>query len=126
MITEEDEQEIRQVASDINEKAFYGKIIRTKKALNNETEFSKLSPRSQEIGYVMQKLFKAFSETNKPPITDITFYRIGKMLGRGAFGKVNLAMHKLVRKLVALKSLNKSALTDEIQKAKQMKEVGLL
>ena len=74
----------------------------------------------------MQKLFKAFSETNKPPITDITFYRIGKMLGRGAFGKVNLAMHKLVRKLVALKSLNKSALTDEIQKAKQMKEVGLL
>ncbi len=26
------------------------------------------------------------------------------MLGRGAFGKVNLAMHKLVRKLVAIKS----------------------
>jgi len=61
-----------------------------------------------------------------PPTTDITFYRIGKMLGRGAFGKVNLAMHKLVRKLVALKSLNKSALTDEVQKAKQMKEVNLL
>lgn len=64
--------------------------------------------------------------TDLPPTTDITFYRIGKMLGRGAFGKVNLAMHKLVRKLVALKSLNKSALTDEVQKAKQMKEVNLL
>ena len=38
------------------------------------------------------------------------------MLGRGAFGKVNLAMHKLVRKLVALKSLNKECLTDEVQK----------
>ena len=48
------------------------------------------------------------------------------MLGRGAFGKVNLAMHKLVRKLVALKSLNKQALTDEDQKAKLMREVGLL
>lgn len=48
-----------------------------------------------------------------PPETDITFYRVGKMLGRGAFGKVNLAMHKLVRKLVALKSLNKEVLTDE-------------
>jgi serine/threonine protein kinase len=35
------------------------------------------------------------------------------MLGRGAFGKVNLAMHKLVRKLVAIKSLNKECLTDE-------------
>ena len=126
LITEDDEHEIRQVASDINEKAFYGKIVRTKKALNDQSEFGKLSPRSQEIGYVMQKLERAFSLTGQPPITDITFYRIGKMLGRGAFGKVNLAMHKLVRKLVALKSLNKSALTDEVQKAKQMKEVNLL
>ena len=48
------------------------------------------------------------------------------MLGRGAFGKVNLAMHKLVRKLVALKSLNKEVLTDEAHKAKLMKEVNLL
>lgn len=48
------------------------------------------------------------------------------MLGRGAFGKVNLAMHKLVRKLVALKSLNKEILTDKDQKARIMKEVGLL
>jgi hypothetical protein len=53
LITEDDEQEIRQVASDINEKAFFGKILRTKKALNNDNEFGKLSPRSQEIGYVM-------------------------------------------------------------------------
>ena len=126
LITEDDENDIRQVASDINEKAFYGKIVRTKKALNDQGEFSKLSPRSQEIGYVMQKLERAFGLTGLPPVTDITFYRIGKMLGRGAFGKVNLAMHKLVRKLVALKSLNKSALTDEVQKAKQMKEVNLL
>ena len=62
----------------------------------------------------MQKVERAFSATTKPPTTDISFYRIGKMLGRGAFGKVNLAMHKLVRKLVALKSLNKEALTDEV------------
>lgn len=74
----------------------------------------------------MKKVEQAFTETSQPPITDITFYRIGKMLGRGAFGKVNLAMHKLVRKLVALKSLNKEALTDEVQKAKLMKEVNLL
>ena len=50
------------------------------------------------------------------------------MLGRGAFGKVNLAMHKLVRRLVAIKSLNKECLnsSDEVQKNKLMKEVGLL
>ena len=114
MITEEDEQEIRQVASDINEKAFYGKILKTKKVLKVDAEFVKLSPRSQEIGYVMKRVEHAFASTNNPPGTDISFYRIGKMLGRGAFGKVNLAMHKLVRKLVALKSLNKESLTDEV------------
>jgi len=35
-------------------------------------------------------------------------------------------MHKLIRKLVAIKSLNKEALTDEAQKQKLMKEVSLL
>ena len=30
MVTEEEEEEIREVASDINERAFYGKILNTK------------------------------------------------------------------------------------------------
>jgi 5'-AMP-activated protein kinase catalytic alpha subunit len=89
-------------------------------------EFAKLSPRSQEIGSVMRAIKMAFDETGLPPTTQTTFYRIGKVLGRGAFGKVNLAMHKLVRKLVALKSLNKEQLTDQEQKSKLMKEVNLL
>ena len=46
LITEEEESEIRQVASDINEKAFYGKILKTKQALGSNTQISKLSPRS--------------------------------------------------------------------------------
>jgi serine/threonine protein kinase len=58
-------------------------------------------------------IFLAFDLKNEPPVTTTDFYRIGKMLGRGAFGKVNLAMHKLIRKLVAIKSLNKECLTDE-------------
>lgn len=49
----------------------------------------------------------AFGEHNQPPPTILNFYRVGKILGRGAFGKVNLALHKLARKLVALKSLTK-------------------
>ena len=56
----------------------------------------------------------------------MSFYRVGKMLGRGAFGKVNLAMHKLSRKLVAMKSLTKAFLTDEGQKSKLLREVNLL
>ena len=76
-------------------------------------EFKNLSPRSREIANIMQIISQAFIETKEPPVTTNDFYRIGKMLGRGAFGKVNLAMHKLVRKLVAIKSLNKECLTDE-------------
>jgi serine/threonine protein kinase len=48
------------------------------------------------------------------------------MLGRGAFGKVCLGMHKLSRKLVALKSINKEFMSDEKQKSKVMHEVGIL
>ena len=48
------------------------------------------------------------------------------MLGRGAFGKVSLGMHKLSRKLVALKSINKEYMSDEKQKSKVMHEVGIL
>jgi serine/threonine protein kinase len=72
-----------------------------------------LSPRSREIASVMRTIKSSFDQTKQPPVTTTDFYRIGKMLGRGAFGKVNLAMHKLVRKLVAIKSLNKECLTDE-------------
>ena len=62
----------------------------------------------------MSQVSKSFKNIENAPETTLDFYRIGKMLGRGAFGKVNLAMHKMVRKLVALKSLNKECLTDEV------------
>jgi serine/threonine protein kinase len=78
-----------------------------------DPELSGLSPRGREIASVSKLIQEAFTENGEPPVTTTDFYRIGKMLGRGAFGKVNLAMHKLVRRLVAIKSLNKECLTDE-------------
>ena len=53
-------------------------------------------------------------------------YRAGKMLGRGAFGKVNLGMHRMTRKLIAIKSINKEYLSEEKQRSKIMHEVGIL
>ncbi len=54
---------------------------------------------------------------------------MGKILGKGAFGKVNLAMHKTFKSLVAIKSISKQILQDEQQsnlKKKVLKEVGIL
>lgn len=47
-------------------------------------------------------------------------------MGKGAFGKVNLAIHRLSEKFVALKSINKSALKEESQKKKVMQEFNIL
>lgn len=54
-----------------------------------------------------------FKKYQEPPKTTSEFYRIGRILGRGAFGKVNLAAHKLSEQLVAIKSINKEFLKSE-------------
>ena len=60
-------------------------------------------------------------------MTTSEFYRIGRVLGRGAFGKVNLAAHKLSEQLVAIKSINKEFLkSEEEQRRKIMQEFGIL
>jgi protein-serine/threonine kinase len=62
----------------------------------------------------------------KEPETKAEWYRIGKMLGKGAFGKVNLGMHKLTDSLVAIKSINKEYLEEERSRRKVSKEVAIL
>lgn len=47
-------------------------------------------------------------------------------MGKGAFGKVNLAIHRLSNKFVALKSINKQFLTEETSKRKVMQEFNIL
>lgn len=54
------------------------------------------------------------------------FYRVGKVLGKGAFGKVNLAIHRETGDLVAMKSLNKQYLSDHNSQQKVMQEVAIL
>ena len=58
--------------------------------------------------------------------TTSDFYKIGKVMGKGAFGKVNLAIHRLSNKFVALKSINKQFLSEEASKRKVMQEFNIL
>ena len=41
------------------------------------------------------------------PKTDLSYYQIGRSIGHGAFGKVNLALHVLSGHIVCIKSFNK-------------------
>jgi len=47
-------------------------------------------------------------------------------MGKGAFGKVNLAIHRLSGKFVALKSINKQYMNEEASKRKVMQEFNIL
>lgn len=47
-------------------------------------------------------------------------------MGKGAFGKVNLAVHRLSSKFVALKSINKQFMNEEETRKKVMQEFNIL
>lgn len=65
---------------------------------------------------IIKLIKQSFEKYDTPPNTVIDFYWVGKILGKGAFGKVNLAKHKLAKKLVAIKSMSKEYLRDEHHK----------
>jgi tRNA A-37 threonylcarbamoyl transferase component Bud32 len=88
-----------------------------------------ISSKMQEEITELAQSIKAFFSTHKEYsqfCTDLSFYRIGKLLGKGAFGRVNLGMHKLSGKYVAIKSLNKKYIADDDSHKKVMREVSIL
>jgi hypothetical protein len=55
LMTQEEEHQIKEVISDLNHKAFYGKILKKTKEIDIDDENLKhLSPRSREIATVMK------------------------------------------------------------------------
>ena len=61
------------------------------------------------------QLIKDYAKNHEFPQTNVKFYKYGRvlyfliiqLLGRGAFGKVNLGLHILSGRLIAIKSFNK-------------------
>lgn len=60
------------------------------------------------------------------PQTTVDFYKFIKLIGKGAFGKVTLGIHKLTQKKVAIKTVDKALMKDEYSKRKLLQEVYLL
>ena len=54
------------------------------------------------------------------------YYRFVKLVGKGAFGKVTLGIHKLTGKRVAIKTIEKSYMKDEFSRKKVLQEVYIL
>lgn len=52
-----------------------------------------------QTNIVVALIRKSFNNSLSPPETTTDFYKIGRVLGKGAFGKVNLAMHTLAKRL---------------------------
>lgn len=67
-----------------------------------------------------------FKEKGHYPKSSLNFYKCGRLLGKGAFGKVNLALHIASGKLVAIKSFNKKKLLTEHSKQKIKTEIDVL
>ena len=85
-----------------------------------------MSPRTRIILKIQKGIALNFKRTSLPPETVVENYKIGKVMGKGAFGKVNLAIHRLSGKFVALKSINKQIMTEEASKRKVMQEFNIL
>ena len=64
----------------------------------------------QETLKLIQKIKQYGQEHNyiSYPETDMSYYKIGRNIGHGAFGKVNIALHLLSGHIVAIKSFNKN------------------
>ena len=67
----------------------------------------------------MIRNIKAFIKENKRlPPTSLEYYKFVKLVGKGAFGKVTLGIHKLTGKKVAIKTIEKSYMKDEFSRKK--------
>jgi serine/threonine protein kinase len=65
------------------------------------------------------KFIKAYIKRhNEIPPTTLDYYKFVKLIGKGAFGKVTLGIHKLTGKYVAIKTIDKSYMKDEYSRRK--------
>jgi hypothetical protein len=67
-----------------------------------------------------------YNKHNEYPPTNLKHYKYGRLIGKGAFGKVNLGLHTLTGRRVAIKSFNKKHLTNENAKKKIYYETNLM
>ena len=89
-------------------------------------ENGKYSSYNHDMEIISSYIKKFYQKNKKYPSTKMKFYKYGRLLGNGAFGKVNLSLHVLTGRLVAIKSINKTKLINERHKAKIQLETSIM
>ena len=95
------------------------KIEKEKDIINyNKNTISNLSSTTHDANYYMEKCISLskyikeyYRHYNKYPNTNLNFYLYGRLIGQGAFGKVNIGLNILTGRVVAIKSFNKKSLS---------------
>ena len=62
-----------------------------------------------------------YKNNKKYPDTNLNFYKYGRLIGQGAFGKVNLGLNVLTGRVVAIKSFNKLNLNSNSENMRKIK-----
>ena len=66
------------------------------------------------------KIKEYYKLTKKYPKTDLSFYKYGRLIGQGAFGKVNIGLNVLSGRIVAIKSFDKNKLNSNSENMKKI------
>ncbi len=134
---------VKDIQKDENKKYTKPKVKAAKKSthnrnmeqnyiLNNRTNTTVLSTMKDSNYYnheceILSKYIKDYYKQNsKYPDTDLSFYKYGRIIGRGAFGKVNIGLNVLTGRIVAIKSFNKKNIISESSKKKILYETNLM
>ena len=103
--------------------------------LNNPTLTTLSSTSNIDSNYYLTQsnklssYIKSFYKQNKSyPSTLLSFYKYGRFIGQGAFGKVNIGLNVLTGRIVAIKSFNKQkiSLNNNENKKKILYETSLM
>ena len=91
--------------------------------INNANKNINFLKESQNL---LKYIKKYYSLNNEYPNSDISFYKFGRIIGRGAYGKVNLGLHILTGKIVAIKSFNKTKFSEKKTKNQILNEINIM
>ena len=74
---------------------------------NYDENYYENNPYMKESIKLSNYIKEYYKKNNSYPSTNLNFYKYGRLIGQGAFGKVNLGLNVLTGRVVAIKSFNK-------------------